>query len=80
VESKWRQNVFDFHMYNSDWRLASRLLEDTDYVLVGLNPFPNPDYQIWYHPDPDQLPTFVMEVHIGAGPPHFPYGNEVEPD
>jgi len=67
-------------MQNSDWRLAARLLEDPDYFVVARGELPQPDYAVFYWPDPDQLPTYVFETGIVPAGASFPYGNEVEPD
>lgn len=67
-------------MWGSQWQLASRILEDPDYLVVKRSQPTGGRYQIWYHPDPDQLPEFVGNFLITTDYPHFPYGWEVEPD
>jgi len=67
-------------MQNSNWSLCARLLEDPTLVIVSYKPFPQPEYSVFDVSDPDQLPEFVADVLISPGFPHFPFGNEVEPD
>jgi len=80
LESKWRQNVADMWMSDSHWRLAARILEDPNFVVVARMVFPNPRYEVWDVSDPSQLPLFVGDFAILSTAPHFPYGWEVEPD
>jgi len=80
VESDWRWNVYLFHMQNSNLRLCARVLDDPEFFIAARAPFPNPRYEVWHHPDPELLPTFVGDFAVPALQPHFPYDWVVEPD
>lgn len=67
-------------MYGSPWQLAARSLEDPDYLIVKRSQPTGGRFQVWYHPDPDQLPEFVGNFLILPTFPHFPYGYAVSPD
>lgn len=67
-------------MSNSDWLLAARILENTDYLVVKSESLEPGQYLIVYAPVPGQVP-YDDQVENKLDPfPHFPYGWIVEPD
>jgi len=80
LESNWRWNVADQGMSLTNWRLAARLLEDPEVLMVGIGPADERKYQAWFNATPTDLPTALGPVQVAPGTDGFPYGEAVLPD
>lgn len=67
-------------MWGSQWRLAARLLDFPNIIVVADRPLLWPRYSYFDVSDPDQLPVFVADFNKTTAHPHFPYGEVVEAD
>lgn len=79
MASNWRQLIADCGMYQSNWRLAARYVDDPDVLLVGLLPFGTTMAEVWYWAGPGQLPV-KLGTRLIDPDEHFPYGDDVLPD
>lgn len=80
MESRWRFNVALFGMSLDNWRLCARgLLVPTNVLVNPANPI-IPRARVFDVTDANQLPVFVGDFLIPPAFPHFPYGEQVEPD